>query len=712
MKHSPGLLCPLVVTVLFVAAISGTCRAAEDIVIVDFKNNPLPAGWQVEGYAFGSRKPGPDRQQAARTTPNQQQYQTGRLASPGFTLERDYLVLEIGGVCHPEKCCIALVVDGRDVRRVSPGEAGNAPPSGMDVRDLRGKQARLEVRDEHFNGWVTLGRLIQTDTPKPGAQRAIPAWEPAVFEAKIDGAFLLLPLHDVAGPMQTVTVEIDGQKKLVADMPLAMHDPANYQPIYDLTGCQGKTLRVSYHRTAESETGRLIRISSEIPKHPIADSLPAFHVHCRFGKLNDPNGLVYHDGRYHLFHQYYYGLRGKHWSHYVSTDLVHWQERPVGLFPDATGSMHSGSAAVDWHNTGGFQKGDTPAVIAAFTGSRGLGGGDKFQVQGIAYSTDGARTFAKYEGNPVLGDAHLKTLKADNSRDPKIFWFSPTRGMDPKAKDGHWVMILFEDGGHSIFTSDNLKQWKKTGCIQGFHECPELFPLAVDGNPQDIRWVMYGANGEYHIGSFDGETFKPQTETKLPFYYGRPYYAAQTFSDTPGRPPRRIQVGWQSSQISFPIELSLRTTPVGLRLCSRPVNEIANLYERTQSFDGLKLGESQANPLEHFESGLYDIEIDANVKGAKQITLVVRGKTIRYDVEKSRLSCERQNVTLPPADGRLALRVIVDHCSIDIHAGEHGAYYMPMFFGPLPSKKLELRCEGGPVTLDRLRVHELKPIWN
>ena len=200
-------------------------------------------------------------------------------------------------------------------------------------------------------------------------------------------------------------------------------------------------------------------------------------------------------------------------------------------------------------------------------------------------------------------------------------------------------------------------------------------------------------------------------EKTLPFYHGRPYYAAQTFSDTPGRPPRRIQVGWQSSQVSFPIELSLRTTPVGVRLCSLPVNEIANLYQRTGSFDGLKLSDSQANPLEHFESGLYDTELDADVRGAKQMAIVVRGKAILYDVEKSRLSCEQHHVTLPPADGRLRLRVIVDHCSIDIHAGQHGAYYMPMFFGPLPPKRLELRCEGGPVTLDRLRVHELKPIW-
>ena len=687
------------------------CRAAEDIAIADFRKDPLPAGWRVEGYAFGSRTPGPGRQQAAKTTPNQRQYETGRLASPEFTIERGFLVMELGGTYHPEKCCVALVVDGRDVRRVAPGEVGNPSPSSMDVREFLGQKARLEVRDDHFNGWVELGRVLQADRPKHAAQDKIPVWEPAVFEAKIDAGFLLVPLDADAAPLQTVTIEIDGQEKLAADMPLAMRDAVNYQPVYDLTGHQGQTLRVSYHKTAGSRTNKLIRLSPDVPKHEAGDDKPAFHVHCRFGRLNDPNGLVYHDGKYHLFHQYYYGLRAKHWSHYVSTDLVHWQERPIGLFPDATGSMHSGSAAVDWHNTGGFQQGDKPAIIAAFTGSRGLGGPDKLQVQGIAYSTDGARTFTKYAGNPVLGKKHLKTLKTDHSRDPKIFWYSPTRGMDPKAEDGHWVMVLFEDGAHSIFTSDNLRQWDKQGNVQGFHECPELFPLAVDGDPQNVRWVMYGASGHYLIGRFDGKTFQPETPNKIPFTYGARYYAAQTFSDTPGRPPRRIQVGWQADQISFPIELSLRSTPLGLRLCSLPVEEISNLYAGTETFDGRELAEKDPNPLGQFGSGLYDLELDADVKNAKRIELEVRGKTIRYEVETSRLSCQKWGVTLPAADGRLKLRILVDNRSIDVHAGADGLFYMPMFFGPLQSKKLDLRVEGGPITFDRLRVHQLQSIW-
>lgn len=143
------------------------CRAADDIPLADFRNNPLPTDWHVEGYAFGSRRPGPQRQQAAKTTANQRQYQTGKLTSPEFTVERDYLALELGGTYHPEKCCVALVVDGRDVRRVSPGQTDDPSPACMDVRDFLGSKVRLEVRDDHFNGWVTPRQPISSNSAAP-----------------------------------------------------------------------------------------------------------------------------------------------------------------------------------------------------------------------------------------------------------------------------------------------------------------------------------------------------------------------------------------------------------------------------------------------------------------------------------------------------------------------------------------------------------------
>ena len=709
--HHMLWLVALTVAMAALGAEAWAARGRADILMADLKKHPLPRGWTVEGYAFGTPRPGSQRQEAARTTANQRQYQSGKLISPEFVIERHYLAAELGGTYHPVKCVLALVVGGRDVRRVSPGEFRH-PWSSMDVRDLAGSTARLEVRDTHFNGWVLVGKVLQTDTPRNTApQKAIPAWEPATFEATIDKSFLLLPVGGGKAPLQTVSIEIDGIEKLSADIPLAMDASGDFLPAWDLSANQGGTLRVRYHQTAGSQTARRIRLANAIPKHEASHKAPAFHVHCRFGRLNDPNGLVYHGGVYHLFHQYFYGPRGKHWAHYVSTDLMHWQERPIGLYPDETGSMHSGSAAVDWHNSGGFQEGDTPAIIAAFTGSRGLGGRDKIQVQGIAYSTDGGRTFTKHKGNPVIGQDHVRKLKTDHSRDPKIFWYSPTRGMDPKAPDGHWVMVLFEDGAHSLFTSSDLKSWRKHGSVHGFHECPELFPLAVDGNPEHIRWVMYGADGAYHIGVFDGKAFQPQTKGKTRFNRGGRHYAAQTFSNTPGTPPRRVQMAWQRSQISLPLELSLRTTPLGVRLCALPVAEIQKLYASSRSLDALELKEGDANPLAELQGGLYDIELDARMATAKQLELGVRGKTIRYDVGTAMLRCGKHAVKMPGESRQLKLRIIVDNCSIDICAGEFGLLYMPIFFGPLPSRTLALRVAGGHATFSRLRIHELKTIW-
>ena len=178
-------------------------------------------------------------------------------------------------------------------------------------------------------------------------------------------------------------------------------------------------------------------------------------------------------------------------------------------------------------------------------------------------------------------------------------------------------MVLFEQRGHNIYTSNDLKTWTKTGSIDGFHECPELFPLAVDGDPEKVKWIMYGAKGQYHIGAFDGKTFKPETKQQTPMFFGDKCYASQTFNNTekgPDGQPRRIQVTWQGGrlgQISLPNELTLHRTPLGMRVCQLPAREIENLYIRSATLDGLVLEPGAANPLEKMKGGLYDIDLEA-----------------------------------------------------------------------------------------------------
>ena len=729
---------------ILVAGLLASSLHAEERVLLDFNMQTLPpADWTMEGYAFGTRNPIPnERQKQALATRNQRYVQKGSMTSPGFTIESDYLKIDCAGTYHPTELAVVLMVDGKDQRSCSPepgyGFLGAklpsprmfiAPDPGVcffDVRNLRGKQAVLEVRDQHYDGLFFDVKITATDRGPDKKEKLITEavdWVGEQFETKIKGDYLLVPVGPLAGtPLQMVTVEIEGEQKLSVNLPLAFGDikTAGYEAVYDLTHYQGKPLKVTYHRFAKSGPAKILT-QRDIPGREVSDRKPAFHVYNRIGMLNDPNGLVYYNDEWHLFHQFCYNLSHTDWKHYVSKDLMHWQERPIALFHDAQGCMFSGSAAVDVFNTSGWGSKNEPALILAYTSSSGNAGwkhNDVIQTQSLAYSTDGGRNFIKYEGNPVLGHEQqfIKNRPKDaDSRDPKIFWFSPTKGRDANAKDGHWVMVLFERKGHNIYTSTDLKAWTKTGSINGFHECPELFPLAVDGDPENVKWIMYGARSQYHIGSFDGKGFVAESKKQIPMYYGDKCYASQTFNNTEKSPdgqPRRIQTMWQGGrlgQISLPNELTLHNTPLGLRLCMLPVQEIENLYTRSEKLDGLALKPDDANPLADMKGGLYDIDIEADLSEVKQLVLRIRGREIIVRADEKGLSIGKTMKI--PGTRKLHLRVVVDNTSQDIYFGQHGLYYSPRMTPPHPDISVHLQVEGGAATFSRLRVHQLKSIW-
>ena len=714
---------------------------AQDRVLLDYNmKTPPPTDWAVKGYAFGTRSPVPiERQKYALATQSQRYVKTGRMTSPGFTIESDYIKVHCAGTYHPTEVAVVLMVDGKAVRSCSPepgyGFLGAKLPSVrffqppdpaeyfFDVRELRGKEAVLEVRDQHYDGIFFEVKITETDQGPDKKEKLITEavdWVEEQFETKIEGGFLQVPVGHLAGtPLQRVTVEVDGEEKLSVYLPIAFGDmeTAGYEAVYDLTPYRGKQLKVSYHRFGESGPAKFL-MQREIPGREVSDNKPAFHVYNRIGMLNDPNGLVYYKGEWHLFHQFNYNVSHLDWMHYVSKDLMHWEERPIALFHDALGSMHSGSAAVDVFNTSDWGTDNNPPLVLAYTASAGNGGVDKIQTQCLAYSNDGGRNFIKYQGNPVLGhDQHIiKDRPGDpNARDPKIFWFSPTKGRDAQAKDGYWVMVLFEQKGHNIYTSPDLKTWTKTGAVEGFHECPELFPLAVDGDPEKVQWIMYGAKGRYHIGSFDGKTFKPETIEQIPMFYGDKCYAAQTFNNTekgPDGQPRRVQVVWQGGrlgQISLPNELTLHNTPLGERICQLPAKEIENLYQKTESFDGLVLEPDAANPLADFKSGLYDIDLEVDLSKAQQLILTIRGNRLVIDASTDGLSLgDHMKI---PGTKKLHLRVVVDNTSQDIYFGERGLFYSPRMVKPGDDKSLGIEVKGGNAVATKFRVHELKSIW-
>ncbi|MFN8654376.1 MAG: glycoside hydrolase family 32 protein [Gemmatimonadales bacterium] len=328
---------------------------------------------------------------------------------------------------------------------------------------------------------------------------------------------------------------------------------------------------------------------------------PALHFTPARNFMNDPNGLVYYQGEYHLFYQYNpFGQVWGHmsWAHAVSRDLLTWTHLPVAL-READGIMiFSGSAVVDRHNTSGFctaRQGDSSCLVAIYTG-HGLGK----QTQNLAYSNDRGRTWTRYRGNPVID------LGLENFRDPKVIWHEPTR---------RWVMVTVLADQHKVrlFGSRDLTHWETlsdfgpAAATGGVWECPDLFELPVEGEPGKTRWVLDvdinpggyagGSGGQYFVGDFDGTRFVNDNPDSLTLWvdYGKDFYATTSYSDIPASDGRRIWIGWISNWEyaneeptvawrggqSMPREVTLRRTPDGLRLVQRPVRELAARRSRT-----------------------------------------------------------------------------------------------------------------------------------
>lgn len=428
---------------------------------------------------------------------------------------------------------------------------------------------------------------------------------------------------------------------------------------------------------------------------------PQYHFTARENWLNDPNGLVFYRGEYHLFFQHNpsgIDWGNMTWGHAVSTDLLHWEQLDNALEPDELGTIFSGSAVVDWDNTSGFGTSDAPPLVALYTSA-----GEPF-TQSLAYSTEG-RTMHRYEGNPVLG--HLE----GTNRDPKVLWHEPT---------GKWIMALFLDGSrYAIFGSPDLKRWELLSNLEipGTSECPDLFPLALDGNPDDIRWVFWGASGVYLIGDFDGRTFVPQSEP-LPTEWGHNGYAGQTYSDMPDG--RRVQTLWMNGgqypdmpfnqQMSIPCELTLRSTAQGPRLYRWPVRELESLRISTTSGTDVALCPG-TDPLAGIHAELLDVELEIELGECESMELTLRGTTVRYDSERHMLSCLEKEAPLALPDGNIRVRCLLDRSSLEIFANDGLVVMDFCILPPEDDKRVSLMASGGEARIVALAAHQLRSVW-
>ena len=280
---------------------------------------------------------------------------------------------------------------------------------------------------------------------------------------------------------------------------------------------------------------------------------PQFHFTPPSQWMNDPNGLVYHQGVYHLFYQHYPDSTvwgPMHWGHAVSSDLIKWQHKPIALYPDELGLIFSGSAVVDVANSSGFGTSENPPLVAIFTYHLMDGeqaGRKDFQTQGIAYSLDNGERWFKYEGNPVIQNNDIKDF-----RDPKVFWHEPTQ---------QWILTLVAGDHAKFYKSTNLKDWtllSEFGKTQGAHggvwECPDLFELPVAGS-QEKKWVLLismnpgapngGSGTQYFVGDFDGTSFTTDQTNARWIDQGRDNYAGVTFNNMPN--DERVFIGWMSN---------------------------------------------------------------------------------------------------------------------------------------------------------------------
>jgi len=463
---------------------------------------------------------------------------------------------------------------------------------------------------------------------------------------------------------------------------------------------------------------------------------PQFHFTPAANWMNDPNGMVYLDGEYHLFYQYYPDSTvwgPMHWGHAVSTDLVHWEHLPVAIEPDSLGYIFSGSAVIDHENTSGLGTKENPAMVAVYTYHDPVGEREKrvdFQTQGISYSTDKGRTWAKYEGNPVLKNPGIKDF-----RDPKVSWIEGEDG------SGKWVMALAVLDKISFYSSPNLLDWTfesdfnpDWAAYGGVWECPDLFQLkSADGTQKWILFVSINPGGpqggsatQYFIGDFDGKTFNSESTEVKWLDYGADNYAGVTWSNIPETDGRRLFIGWMSnweyaqvvpthpwrSATTLPRNLELVKIGEDYKVASRPASELKSLRKSNQKItsETVDLAEELVE-LELVPKVESDFEIEFSNKKGEKVTFKKSGDTLVFDRTTSGLvdfEPRFAKIHTAPLNGLevKSLRIFVDRSSMEIFVNDGEMVMTELVFPTESYTKLDLKGFESENTL-----HYLKSVW-
>ena len=553
--------------------------------------------------------------------------------------------------------------------------------------------------------------------------------------------YMLLPVQDDAPEGKICIVRNNVQEGTFMNVRLARERVDSYVP-FVLSAYKGQHISIDIQGVPENALcWKELKMSDSFDMTNKEKFRPVYHHTPAYGWMNDPNGMFYKDGVYHLYFQYnpYGSVWGNmHWGHSTSTDLMHWKFEGCAIVPDAWGAIFSGSCVVDHENTAGFGK---EAVVAFYTSAKASPWGD-VQSQSMAYSLDNGKTFVKYEGNPIL------TSSEKDFRDPKVFWYAPGK---------HWVMMLAVGQHMEIYSSVNLKEWKKEsefGAMQGAHggvwECPDLVEIPVEGT-REKKWVLIcnlnpggpfgGSAAQYFVGSFDGKKFVNESPTQTKWMdWGKDNYATVTWNNAPDG--RCIALGWMSnwqyannvptrqyrSANTLARDLTLYREGQELYLKSTPSVEVKKARGKKVSIPSFRVSEKHeiVNLFED-NQGAYEVEILIQNAGASKIAFCLlndKGEKVSmyYDLNRKQFVMDRSEsgtvdfskdfpaVTVAPAnvDKELTLRLFVDRSSIEAF-GEDGKFVMTnLVFPSQPYVKMCFEADKNGYAVKALNVYKLQ----
>lgn len=565
--------------------------------------------------------------------------------------------------------------------------------------------------------------------------------EQNIISLDVTEDYLLLPIQDDAPEGKICVVKDNEQKGTLMNVRLARERVDSYVP-FVLSAYKGQHISIEIQGVPETALcWKELKLSGSFDMANKESFRPLYHHTPAYGWMNDPNGMFYKNGVYHLYFQYnpYGSVWGNmHWGHSTSTDLMHWKFEGCAIVPDAWGAIFSGSCVVDHENTAGFGK---EAVVAFYTSAKSTPWGD-IQMQSMAYSLDNGKTFTKYEGNPIL------TSSEKDFRDPKVFWYAPGK---------HWVMILAVGQHMEIYSSVNLKEWKKEsefGAMQGAHggvwECPDLVEIPVEGT-REKKWVLIcnlnpggpfgGSAAQYFVGSFDGKKFVNESPTQTKWMdWGKDNYATVTWNNAPDG--RCIALGWMSnwqyannvptrqyrSANTLARDLTLYREGQELYLKSTPSSEVKKARGKKVSIPSFKVSEKHemVNLFEE-KQGAYEVEIVIQNAGASKIAFCLlndKGEKVSmyYDLNRKQFVMDRSEsgtvdfskdfpaVTVAPVnvDKELTLRLFVDRSSIEAF-GEDGKFVMTnLVFPSQPYVKMCFEADKNGYAVKSLNVYKLQ----